>query len=42
MALHLIPGIWYKDVGFEVDATIRVTATGNESLFDYPIKLFLK
>ncbi|MDA3950390.1 MAG: M24 family metallopeptidase [Spirochaeta sp.] len=42
MALHLIPGIWYKDVGFEVDATIRVTATGNESLFDYPIQLFLK
>ncbi|MFP4151995.1 MAG: M24 family metallopeptidase [Alkalispirochaeta sp.] len=42
MALHLIPGIWYKDVGFEVDATIRVTPTGNESLFDFPIKLFLK
>jgi Xaa-Pro aminopeptidase len=42
MALHLIPGIWYKEVGFEVDATIRVTPTGNESLFDFPIKLFLK
>lgn len=42
MALHLIPGIWYKDVGFEIDATIRVTPNGNESLFDYPIKLFLK
>lgn len=42
MTLHLIPGIWYKDVGFEVDATIRLTATGNESLFDYPIRLFLK
>lgn len=42
MALHLIPGIWYKDVGFEVDATIRVTADGNESLFDYPVELFLK
>lgn len=42
MTLHLIPGIWYKEVGFEIDATIRVTPKGNESLFDYPIKLFLK
>jgi Xaa-Pro aminopeptidase len=42
MVLHLIPGIWYKEVGFEVDATVRVTANGVESLYDYPLKLFLK
>ena len=42
MALHLIPGIWYEDVGFEVDASVRVTETGNESLFDFPLKLFTK
>jgi len=42
MALHLIPGIWYDDVGFEVDATIRVTESGQEPLYDYPVKLVLK
>ncbi len=42
MVLHLIPGIWYEEVGFEVDATIRVTETGNESLYDYPIELITK
>jgi len=42
MVLHLIPGIWYKDVGFEVDATVQVTATGVQSLYEYPTKLFLK
>lgn len=42
MALHLIPGIWYEDVGFEVDASVRVTESGNESLFDFPLKLFTK
>lgn len=42
MVLHLIPGIWYKEVGFEVDATVRVTAGGVESLYDFPVKLFLK
>lgn len=42
MTVHLIPGIWYKEVGFEIDASIHITATGNESLFDFPVKLFLK
>lgn len=42
MVLHLIPGIWYEDVGFEVDATIRITPEGNESLYDYPIRLITK
>jgi Xaa-Pro dipeptidase len=42
MALHLIPGIWYDDVGFEVDASIRITETGYESLYEYPVEIFLK
>jgi Xaa-Pro dipeptidase len=42
MALHLIPGIWYEDVGFEVDGTIYLTEDGNESFYDYPLKLFTK
>jgi len=42
MALHLIPGIWYEDVGFEVDGTIYLTENGNESFYDYPLKLFTK
>jgi Xaa-Pro dipeptidase len=39
MALHLIPGIWYEDVGFEIDATIYITDTGNKLFFDYPIDI---
>jgi Xaa-Pro dipeptidase len=39
MALHLIPGIWYEDVGFEIDATIHVTEDGNKSFYDYPIDI---
>lgn len=42
MTLHLIPGIWYKEVGFEVDASIRITENGYESLYDFPMKLFIK
>ena len=42
MALHLIPGIWYEDVGFEIDGTIRVTEDGCEGLYEYPFELFLK
>lgn len=42
MMLHLIPGIWYEDVGFEVDASLRVTEKGSESLYDYPLELFLE
>lgn len=39
MALHLIPGIWYDDVGFEIDASIYVTETGYESFYEYPIDI---
>jgi len=39
MALHLIPGIWYDDVGFEIDASIYVTEDGYKSFYDYPIDI---
>ncbi|MFW6209360.1 MAG: M24 family metallopeptidase [Spirochaetota bacterium] len=42
MALHLIPGIWYEDVGFEIDATIYLTENGNQSFYEYPMQLFTK
>ena len=42
MVLHLIPGIWYDEVGFEIDTTFRVTETGYESMFDYPLELFIE
>ena len=42
MMLHLIPGIWHEAVGFEVDASVRVTEKGCESLYDYPLELFCK
>ena len=42
MTFHLIPGIWYKKIGFEVDASIRITENGYESLYDFPMKLFTK
>lgn len=41
MALHLIPGIWYDEVGFEIDASFRVTETGHEKLYEYPLEIFL-
>ncbi|MFH2112978.1 MAG: M24 family metallopeptidase [Spirochaetota bacterium] len=42
MALHLIPGIWFDDVGFEIDASIVITETGYRPLFQYPMEIFLK
>jgi len=42
MTFHLIPGIWYKEVGFEVDASIRITENGYESLYNFPMELFIK
>ena len=42
MTFHLIPGIWYKEVGFEVDASIKITENGYESLYDFPMELFIK
>ena len=42
MMLHLIPGIWYENVGFEVDASFQVTEKGCEQLYEYPLELFLQ
>ncbi len=42
MTFHIIPGIWEEKVGFEVDATIRITKNGYESLYEFPNKLFVK
>ena len=42
MTFHLIPGIWYKEVGFEVDASIKITEKGYESLYDFPMGIFIK
>ncbi len=39
MAIHLIPGIWYDDVGFEIDASIYITENGYKSFYDYPIDI---
>jgi Xaa-Pro aminopeptidase len=41
MALHLIPGIWYEDVGFEIDASIYITETGYELFYDFPLETHL-
>jgi Xaa-Pro dipeptidase len=42
MTFHFIPGIWYKEVGFEVDASIKITKKGYESLYDFPMEIFIK
>jgi Xaa-Pro dipeptidase len=42
MTFHLIPGIWYKEVGFEVDQSIKITQNGYESLYDFPMEIFIK
>ncbi len=42
MALHLIPGIWFEDVGFEIDASLIVTEEGCMQLFEYPMDIFTK
>lgn len=41
MTLHLIPGIWYDEVGFELDASIVLTENGYQPLFTYPMDIVL-
>lgn len=41
MALHLIPGIWYEEVGFEIDASLYITETGYELFYDFPLETHL-
>jgi Xaa-Pro aminopeptidase len=40
MTFHVIPGIWTDEVGVEISETFRVTATGAETLADFPRRLF--
>ncbi len=42
MTLHLIPGIWLDDVGFEVDASFYVTDNGIEHFFDDSLEICVK
>jgi ectoine hydrolase len=42
MTLHLMPGIWQKDFGFECSEPIRITESGCEPLVNFPRKLFVK
>lgn len=42
MTLHLIPGIWLDDVGFEVDASFYVTDSGIKHFFDDSLEILVK
>ena len=42
MTLHLMPGIWMDEFGFECSEPIRVTDNGCESFVKFPRKLFVK
>ncbi|MFA5570689.1 MAG: M24 family metallopeptidase [Sphaerochaetaceae bacterium] len=39
MAVHLIPGIWLDEVGFEIDASFAITENGIEEFYDYPVDI---
>lgn len=40
MTFHMIPGIWQDDVGVEISETFHVTASGAETLAEFPRELF--
>ena len=40
MTFHMIPGLWEDEFGVELSETFRVTATGAETLADFPRRLF--
>jgi len=42
MTLHLMPGIWMDEFGFECSEPIRVTDSGCETFVNFPRKLFIK
>jgi Xaa-Pro dipeptidase len=42
MTIHLMPGIWMDEFGFECSEPIRVTDNGCETFVDFPRKLFVK
>lgn len=42
MTFHVMPGMWVEDFGVAFTEAVRVTEDGNETLADFPRKLFLK
>ena len=42
MTIHLMPGIWMDEFGFECSEPIRVTDNGCETFVNFPRKLFVK
>ena len=40
MTFHTIPALWFDEFGVELSETFRVTATGVETLADFPRRLF--
>ncbi|SDC02308.1 M24 family metallopeptidase [Natrinema hispanicum] len=40
MTFHMIPGIWTDELGVEISETFHVTATGAETLAEFPRQLF--
>ncbi len=40
MTLHVMPGIWEENLGFECSEPILITETGCERFVDFPEKLF--
>ena len=42
MTLHCIPSIWMDDWGIEISESFRVTATGHDTLCNFPRELVVK
>ena len=42
MTIHLMPGIWMDEFGFECSEPIQVTDNGCETFVNFPRKLFVK
>ena len=42
MTIHLMPGIWMDEFGFECSEPIRITDNGCETFVNFPRKLFVK
>ena len=42
MCLHIIPGIWFDNFGFEISETILITKNGCETFAGFPRELYVK
>ena len=40
MSFYMIPGIWQDDIGVKISEAFHVTATGAETLAEFPRKQF--